>query len=230
MSSTNAVTPVVAPVVESTLVSTNVKVTGLSPLIMHCGQAADPFNQFSRAMKKISSKRNKVDDDLIRLDGQKWWAGLYTSEPAVIDDDGNVSIDPKAKLIIPAHVLESCMRVGATKHKLGKAMSAGAIVENDGTFEYEGPKDINKLFLDKRYESRFMAKIGTSKVPTVRPWFHVWSVTWDIQIDTSVIDPEQVYMAIAAAGKLAGIGDWRPGAPHGGHYGRFVIDSMNIVG
>ena len=60
-----------------------INLRGISPIIMHCGQTADPLNQFSKAMKKLSAKRNKTDDDLAILSGIEWWAGLYLDRPVV---------------------------------------------------------------------------------------------------------------------------------------------------
>lgn len=205
------------------ITSQKFKITGLTPLIMHCGQTADPLNQFSRAMKKASGKRNKTDEDLAVLASIEWWAGLYMSPAAEIDGE-TVSAPAGAKLTLPSHIIDSVIREGARKQKLGKQASAGAIVEGDAAFEHDGPRDINKLALDSRFLLRCAVKVSTSKVIRTRPIFPAWSAVFAVQVDESVIEVDQVKQSLDAAGKLVGIGDWRPGAPRGGNYGRFTVE------
>lgn len=205
------------------ITSQTFKITGLTPLIMHSGQTADPLNQFSKAMKKISGKRGKTDEDGAVLSNLEWWAGLYLSSPAIIDGELVRSAEG-SRLILPSHILDSVIREGARKLKLGKQASAGAIVESDAVIEHDGPKSIDKLSLDPRFTFRCAVKVSTSKVIRTRPIFPTWSATVSVQIDESVLEVAQVQQSLDAAGKLVGIGDWRPGAPRGGNYGRFVVE------
>ena len=198
------------------------KISGLTALLMHCGQTADPLNQFSQAMKKISAKRNKTEDDLRALSNIEWWAGLYLSRPCSIEGS-MVMPHPEAKIIIPAHVLDSCIREGARKIKLGKQASAGCIVAGDGRFSYDGPSDLVELSKSAEHRAVHAVKVSTSKVMRCRPTFFDWSVEFDAEIDQSVIEPEHVKDALERAGRLVGIGDWRPGAPRGGSFGRFEV-------
>jgi hypothetical protein len=202
--------------------SIKITIDGITPILMHCGQTADPLNHFARAMKTCSKKRNKTDEDLEELSLLEWWAGLYLSRPPQITDS-TVTPHPDTSIVIPAHLLDSCIREGARKSKLGKQASAGCIVECDGTFEHDGPSDLAALSKDQRHHHRCAVKVGTAKVMRTRPVFPVWSVAFSVSIDTSVIEPTDVITAVSNAGKLVGIGDWRPGAPRGGSYGRFVV-------
>jgi hypothetical protein len=206
--------------------SVKFSITGLSDMLMHCGQTADPFNKFSKALKKLSSKRNKTDDDLMGLSNLEWWAGLYTDKPIEIKDDSTCKALSGTKLILPAHVLDSCVREGSRKIKLGKQASAGAIVEGDGAFYPVGVSDLNKIFADEQSHYRVAVKVGTAKVIRNRPRFKAgWSAEFSVLIDDSVIEIEQILQALENAGKLVGIGDWRPGAPRGGSFGRFVVEA-----
>lgn len=201
------------------------EITGISGLIMHCGQTADPLNKFAKAMGKLSKKRNKTDDDLMQISDLEWWAGLYTDVPADINDDCVASINPAAKLILPAHVLDSMIREGARKSKMGKQASAGCIVTGDGELVHDGPNNINKIAADEKYRRRDAVKVGQSKVMRTRPFFQTWGCIFEVQIDESVIEVDTVRHAIQMAGRLVGIGDWRPGAPRGGSWGRFELNS-----
>ena len=78
---------------------------GVSPLLCHNGQTADPRNTYSKAIKAISGKRKKVDADYDEMARLEWLAGLYR-----IDGD----------LVIPDYVIESTMIGGAKKSKRGE--------------------------------------------------------------------------------------------------------------
>jgi hypothetical protein len=56
-----------------------------------------------------------------------------------------------------------------------------------------------------------------------RPMFNEWSVTFDLQINTDLIDERMVREIVNNAGALVGIGDFRPAKK--GPYGRFSIAS-----
>ena len=207
------------------IISQTFKLTGLTPILMHCGQTADPLNQFARAMKRISGKRGKTDDDLAEMSTLEWWAGLYLSKPPSIDGTTVTPADG-TKIILPAHVLDSCIREGARKAKLGKQASAGCIVESDGAFNYEGPKDLMRLSRDPNHVARHAVKVSTAKVMRTRPTFSDWSVTFSAAIDPTVLEVSQVLDSLVNAGRLVGIGDWRPGAPRGGSFGRFEAEAV----
>jgi hypothetical protein len=198
------------------------RINGLTALLMHCGQTADPLNHFARAMKSASAKRGKTDEDLATLSELEWWAGLYLSHPCTINGT-SVTPHQKARLVIPAHVLDSAIREGARKLKLGKLASAGVVVEGDAAFQHDGPTDLVALSRDPAYLARHAVKVSTSKVMRTRPIFPEWSATFSAVIDEGVIEVSQVREALVAAGRLVGIGDWRPGAPRGGSFGRFEV-------
>lgn len=199
-------------------------IVGIGPMLMHCGQTADPLNQFAKAMKKQSAKRNKTDEDLAALSLLEWWAGLYTDKRLSVSDDGTVTEQPGTNLILPSHVLDSAIREGGRKIKAGKQISAGVIVDGSGEFTAVGLKSITKASTDESFHYRTAVKVGTSKVMRTRPIFNDWSVSFSVCLDTSVCDLDLVKQSLSAAGRLVGVGDWRPGAPKGGSYGRFTVE------
>jgi hypothetical protein len=201
------------------------RLNGVTPILMHCGQTSDPLNDFSKALKRISGKRSKTDDDHAEMSIIEWWAGLYLSKPCEIDG-ATVTPDKDAKIIIPAHVLDSALRAGARITKNGKVASAGCMVDGNGAFAHDGPTDLVKLSTTPRFVHRASVKVGQSRVIRTRPVFESWSVTFGVDIDPSVIEPQMVLDALSDAGRLVGIGDWRPGAPRGGSYGRFGVEVL----
>jgi hypothetical protein len=65
------------------------------------------------------------------------------------------------------------------------------------------------------------AKIGQSKHIRVRPRFDNWSAVGSIEIVDDQISKATLQAILDIAGRLKGLGDWRPGAPTPGPFGMF---------
>ena len=78
----------------SNLPEIKITMQGVSPLLCHNGQTADPRNTYAKAMKAVSSKRKKTDADFDELARLEWLAGIYRSA-----DD----------LVIPDYVIEGAI-------------------------------------------------------------------------------------------------------------------------
>lgn len=66
------------------------------------------------------------------------------------------------------------------------------------------------------------ARIGQSKHIRVRPIFREWSVVGRLEILDDQITPEILLTILSFAGRLKGLGDWRPSSKTPGGYGVFV--------
>ena len=86
----------------------NLRITwkGLTPLIMHSCQCANPLHPIAKEMKKYTSKRKKTDEDLIKISDLEWEAGAYWKEGL--------------GLYIPAENVEATILNGAKANKKGK--------------------------------------------------------------------------------------------------------------
>ena len=102
----------------------------------------------------------------------------------------------------------------------GKPISMKAVGE---CLKMETFKD-NCAHADKLGFSLFTkrAKIGTSKHIRVRPRFDDWSVSGEIIITDEQISIQILQTILDIAGRLKGLGDWRPGAPTPGPFGMFT--------
>jgi hypothetical protein len=66
------------------------------------------------------------------------------------------------------------------------------------------------------------AKIGTSKHVRVRPLFNDWAVSGTISVSEPAITTDVLAQLFEIAGRLSGLGDWRPSSPSKpGVYGMF---------
>ena len=196
--------------------SAEYKLKGLSPLIMHNNQAANPFNDYCKAMKPITKKRNKTDDDFMEIARLEWEAGLYLH-------DGVVAM--------PAANLERCFWDGAKKRKMGKQFKSGAMVQDDfHTLAYQGKRisvkqngDIPNPNLDEFFQThkhQTIVRVSNQQVLRTRPIFYEWSMVLTVVFDPQVLDLRSVTETLQDAGRLVGLGDWRP------RFGRFEVESL----
>jgi hypothetical protein len=185
----------------SNLPQIEIRLQGVSPLLCHNGQTADPRNTYAKAMKAVSSKRNKTDADYDELARLEWLAGLYRSA-----DD----------LVIPDYVVESVMIAGAKKSKRGPQAKCGLFFTQHAALQFDNkPAAINDASLTEMFESgdfthTIGVRVGMAKVMRTRPVFRNWSCTAIAQYDPDVLNLRDIEEIAADAGKLVGLGDWRP--------------------
>lgn len=193
----------------SNLPEIKIHMQGVSPLLCHNGQTADPRNTYAKAMKAVSSKRKKTDADFDELARLEWLAGIYRSA-----DD----------LVIPDYVIESAMIAGAKKSKRGPQAKCGLFFTEHALLEFDGKPDaINDDTLAGMFESgqfthTIGVRVGMAKVMRTRPIFRNWSCIAMAQYDPDVLNLRDIEEIAADAGKLVGIGDWRP------KHGRFLAE------
>ena len=185
-----------------------VSIRGLSPLVMHNGQLADPLNQFAKATKAVSSKRKKTDADLAQLAEIEWRGGLY--------------VDATGRPVLPSRVLEAMIAKGAARSKEGKQALSGMFVETDGVLTFRGDdKTIDEMAADQFYRLTVGVRVGQSRVMRTRPIFHEWALTFDVSASTEVVtDAAAVHRWVSDAGAFLGLGDYRP------RYGRFTVEAF----
>lgn len=184
-----------------------VTIRSTSPMLMHNGQLADPTNEISKAMRQITSKRVKTEEDLERLKELEFLGGLY------IDEDGEPCI--------PGDVLEATLRAGATVKRNGRKIAAGAFVENvSAKLEYEGPKTPEEMWKNPNFSHTQGVRVGQNRVMRTRPRFNQWQTTFNIQFVPDAINKQEIVDAIEDAGLLKGIGDYRP------RFGRFEVTEI----
>ncbi len=179
-----------------------VRLEGDAPLLMHSGRLADPLDQCAIDLAEVSSKRKKTKADHERMSELEWLGGIY--------------YDDKERPIIPAELLEACIRDGAKKVRKGKDATAGVIVEEDALLVYDGPKTVSKLVGDKRFVDRRGVRIKQVRVMRTRPRFDQWSAEATVLYNDEVVSERDLERWIADAGRLVGLGDYRP------RFGRFT--------
>ena len=179
------------------------RITGAAPLLMHNGQLADPANEFSKSMRKISSKRDKTDADFEELARLEWHGSLYLAE---------------GKPCLPGEILEAAFVAAAKKQKKGKQAQAGIFCPDSYPLIYDGVRNPQELWADKQYQYKVGARVQQNRVMRTRPIFRNWSCKIQVQYDDSLLNEEEVKHIVRVTGEIVGVGDWRP------KYGRFKVE------
>jgi hypothetical protein len=186
------------------------KLTGLRPLVMHNGLMADPTNPLTRRIKEIVSKGSKklTDADYEERDWLEWQAGLYWS-----DDLG---------AYIPSDNIERCIQLGAQKSRIGKDVAAAVFCSQSAIkLQYEGPKDMRKLYDAGNFILRKGVAVQKSRLIRIRPMFPTgWTLQFQLEFDDTIINAKNLLKAVNDAGTLIGLGDWRP------KFGRFICEQL----
>lgn len=179
-----------------------ITLTGTTGLIMHSSRLADPLDTVSKAIKAISGKRNKTDEDY--------------AEMAQLEHAGSLYFDAEEGPYLPADNIWRSLLDGAKKSKRGpRVKEAVFIASNVNPLIYEGPRTLTGLWDDPRYRLVASVKVGTSRVQRTRPFFPQWTVQAHGILDSEQLDPAGLSQIAATAGNLVGMGDWRP------RYGRY---------
>jgi hypothetical protein len=181
------------------------RITGVSPILLHNGHLADPLEPIVKEIKKISGKRGKTDADLEELARLEWRGSLYLND---------------GKVCLPGDVIEAAFCEGAKRSKSGKLAQAGIICPTNPPLEYDGPSDIDDLWKDGGFRLTVGVKIQRSRVMRTRPIFRKWAVTFGLMFDDGLLNREQVIEIMKTTGEVVGICDWRP------KFGRFGVEVL----
>jgi hypothetical protein len=178
------------------------KIIGVSPLIMHNGQLADPLNPLAKAMKQLSGKRDKTDADLAELARLEWYGSLYLEDGAPC---------------MPGEVLEAHLIESAKKRKKGPQAKAGIYCDGNSPLLYEGPRDPEALWAHPEFRLTVGARVQRNRVMRTRPIFREWALRVQIAFNDTLLNTADTHEFLRLGGEHIGLGDWRP------KFGRFEV-------
>jgi hypothetical protein len=183
---------------------------GTGPLLMHNARLSNPLDPAAKAIKKVSGKRNKTDDD--------------HAEMAHLEFIGSLYHDPDAGPYIPSDNIWRCLYDAAKKSKRGPKVKEGILITTDinPLGGYGRVRDAEALWADENFHHFASAKVGQVRVTRCRPIFRTWKVAADGIIDTNILDYSELEQIAEVAGALIGLGDWRP------KFGRFTATVEKI--
>lgn len=183
----------------------NLKVTwkGTTPLIMHSCQCVNPLHPIARELKKYTSKKNKTEEDLIKISDLEWESGAYWK-------DG-------LGLYIPAENVEATIKNGAKANKKGKDIEKYvSVTDLYIPFFYGENLTKEELIANYDYRDTRIMTVQRAKVLRTRPRFDQWYIIFNLMYDDTKIDIDTIVNAMEYAGSYVGLCDSRP------KYGKFT--------
>jgi len=184
------------------MIDLSITLTGTAPLLMHNSRLADPINPASKALKAVTGKRMKTDEDHEKIGYLEFLGGLY--------------LDDQVGPYIPGDNIRRALLDAAKLTKMGTRITRGLINVSDVNplGGYDGPRTGEELWA-KGFHHRASVKNGTNRVVRTRPWFPTWAVQADLVLDPSVLEVADIKLIAENSGQYIGLGDWRP------RFGRF---------
>lgn len=181
------------------------RLIGVSPLLQHNGQLADPLNPFARALKEVTGKRNKTDADHEEASRLEWFGGLYTEDN---------------RIVIPGRCMDATLINAAKKRKRGVQAKAGLICEQNFLVEHEGPEDLEALWLDENFRDRTLMRVSTSGVMRTRVRIFPWSATIVVTYQDTLLNPKDIDAFVEIGGEQVGLLEGRP------RFGRYSMQKL----
>ncbi|WP_068424681.1 hypothetical protein [Piscicoccus intestinalis] len=182
-----------------------ITITGTAPMLMHNGRLANPLDPATQALKTLTAKRKKTDDDLIDIARAEFLGGLY--------------IDPDVGPYVPGENVERVILDAAKLTKNGMNVKRGLFIETDvNPIAYHGPRTAEGLWEDENFRLIRTVRNQQNRVSRCRPMFTDWRTSAEGTIDESVLDFRTLAAIVEQAGAYVGLGDWRP------RYGRFTAE------
>ncbi len=145
----------------------------------------------------------------------------------VYDDKNEASLrvyrDPSGAHCHPCEAFTKAMVKAAAGKKFGKMFATAAlkgsvfITEPYALLLDEHGKPMKEYTIDRR-----PVVVGKARVPRCRPCFPKWKMRIAFEIDTAILQAAQVRECLSLAGRIIGIGDYRP--EKGGGFGRFTVE------
>ena len=178
-------------------------INGTTPLLMNNPQTVDRFNKYARRMAEINAKKTRrTDDDYLELQDLEvrskiYWddeLGIYVPDRWVMAGMAKVS-NKVAK--VPKADIRASVFTTADKYKL----------TYDGMKKIKTPKDIVGM---DQFRHKMLLPQGQVRIAKAMPIFQDWSFSFELEFETTVIDPDSLRRIIEHMARYGGFGDFRP--------------------
>ena len=188
---------------EMTIQSCKVAITGLNYLLQNNPQTVDPFNDYTKRMKRITAKRTgKTEDDLLELGNIETEAKLY--------------FDETLGVYVPTRWLtEAVVTTSFSVAKIGRDKMRGGLFActEKAKLNYDGMgqvKTITDVVMNPKFRHRAILPQGQVRVAKNFPIFKGWSFQAELEFDDTVVDFSTLASIIKRASTYGGFGDFRP--------------------
>ena len=182
------------------------RLTGTRPMLMHNGRLANPIDPWTRKLGLLTKKRQKTDDDLIDIMRTEARGSCWETADGLLG--------------VPGAAIWRSLYDAAKAFKQGENVKRALMFE-DVTIPLmvEGrPYTADEWITDPAHIDYRPVAVQRAKTMRARPLIPVgWSVELTVELMDDVMDARQMVPIFERAGRLVGLGDWRP------TYGRYEI-------
>lgn len=179
-----------------------IHLTGTAPLLMHNSRLSNPLDPAAKALKALTGKQRKTDDDHEAIARAEFLGGLYHLD----------GVGP----YVPADNIWRCLYNAAKKTKRGPSVKEGVFITSDiNPLSYKGPREPDALWADANFRLIASVVLMGKRLQRCRPMFPQWSLIAEGLYDENILDFREIEAFAETASRVIGLGDWRP------RYGRF---------
>ena len=186
-------------------------IQGLTPLRTHSAALADNLDTYAKAIKGLSKKRNKTEEDERELNRLEARGGMYVNN---------------GKVVLPAGNIKAALVDAAKSERKGESAKRSLQVGNDVQFSFDGPTSPDDRAVDPACYDRRIVSLNPqrgTKGSRTRPIFSGWAASGTVLLDDVGIDPKDVERFLALVG-LMGLCE-----KHGG-FGQFEVKKFEELG
>jgi hypothetical protein len=165
---------------------------------MHNGRLANPLDPYVVELKKYTGKRKKTDEDLARIMELELRGGVYET------DDGLMGL--------PVENVWSSFHEAAKAFKRGKDLERSLIPSTDVVpIHIQGELVSADEFVKNPDHCDYRSVVVSGRrVMRARPLVSDWEAIIEMELLTDVVDVEVLHPIIGRAGRVVGLGDFRP--------------------
>jgi hypothetical protein len=175
------------------------KLTGTRPMLMHNGRLSNPLDPHTRGIAAIAKKTNKTDKDHAELASLEARGSMYETDAGLLG--------------MPNINVWRCIYNAAKAFKLGEDIKRALIATLDVTpILIKGKTELCDTYIGDASRILYVpVVIKKNRTMRARPIIPIgWETTVSFALLTDVLQPERLTPVIERAGRLVGLGDWRP--------------------
>lgn len=184
-----------------------IHVDGLRPMLQHNGRLANPLDPYTQRLKQLTAKRKKTDEDLMAI--------------LVAEARGAVYETSDGLLGFPTQNVWKAIYTAATAFKQGENIKRALSFEDSTEpLLFNGAHiSVEKFLADPVNIDYRPVAVNRAKTMRARPKVQLpWAATYAFELLDDVIDARDLAPILERAGRLVGLGDWRP------IYGTFAVE------
>lgn len=186
----------------------HIKLTGVTPLLMHNPRLSDPKDPIVRQMKELLAKKSKMtDSERDQMEDLEFMGGLYYDK----------EIGPYVESIAVLRTMHEAAKITRQGKDLLRAISP---LQPTVPLLYDGPRKAEQLKADPQYRLRTSVGNKMNRVMRTRPMFRNWALEFDgVMLEDAGLNKASIPDICATAGRSVGLLDGRIIG-----YGRFTSE------